>query len=141
MGELAVLVGVEVVEGANSIVRGVGLGANGEENEENEKTGRPDHTSFRCCKINNNDKQIIKNHICSVACIIFILLASTSSCVVIVLPRYYSSTSSYESYILRVFFTFFFSDSQQAGLNCGSKSSVLSVGACLLQYNFLYDQD
>lgn len=70
MGELAVLVGVEVVEGANSIVRGVGLGANGEENEENEKTGRPDHTSFRCCKINNNDKQIIKNlffyHICSV---------------------------------------------------------------------------
>ena len=56
MGELAVLVGVEVVEGANSIVRGVGLGANGEENEENEeneKTGRPDHTSFRCCKINN----------------------------------------------------------------------------------------
>ena len=80
MGELAVLVGVEVVEGANSIVRGVGLGANGEENEENEKTGRPDHTSFRCCKINNNDKQIIKNHN-------IILLASTSSCVVIVLPR------------------------------------------------------
>ena len=58
MGELAVLVGVEVVEGANSIVRGVGLGANGEENEENEKTGRPDHTSFRCCKINNNSEEI-----------------------------------------------------------------------------------
>ena len=36
---------------------------------------------------------------------------------------------------IRELITFFFSDSRGGGLNCGSKSSVLSVGACLLQYN------